>query len=200
MAEKQPIISTPEEWRPVPGFEGYEVSDLGRVRSVDRIVTTRTGIRRYQGQMLAPTASREGYLKVNLGRVKTAWVHRLVLAAFVGPCPEGQECCHNDGDPTHNKLSNLRWASHAENMLDRVRHGTHNHTAKTHCLRGHKLASPNLMPSQMRLGWRACLACNRAHACIQRRPGMKQHFQKVSNSYYDAIMAQQTIDDYPDAA
>lgn len=50
-------------------------------------------------------------------------VHRLVLLAFVGPCPEGMECCHNDGNSTNNKLSNLRWGTRKENAADRVRHG-----------------------------------------------------------------------------
>jgi hypothetical protein len=54
----------------------------------------------------------------------TAYVHRLVLKAFVGPCPEGMEGCHWDGDACNNKLDNLRWATHAENVEDSIRHGT----------------------------------------------------------------------------
>ena len=51
-------------------------------------------------------------------------IHRLVLEAFVGPCPEGLECAHYDGDPSNNCVENLRWDSHAANCADRVRHGT----------------------------------------------------------------------------
>jgi hypothetical protein len=51
-------------------------------------------------------------------------VHRLVLEAFAGPCPEGRECCHEDGDPANNSLGNLRWDSHQANMDDMLRHGT----------------------------------------------------------------------------
>jgi hypothetical protein len=51
-------------------------------------------------------------------------VHRIVLATFVGPCPDGYEACHNDGDPTNNNLSNLRWDTHRSNVDDTKRHGT----------------------------------------------------------------------------
>ena len=184
------VTPHPEIWKPIPGWEGsYEVSDHGRVRSVDRIVTTRTGIRkRYHGRVLALTADRSGHLAVSLGRAKDKAVHRLVLEAFVGPCPEGQECCHNDGDPTNNNLSNLRWGSPTENAFDRVRHGTHNETAKTHCPRGHKLVAPNLRPSEMKRGHRKCLACDRARSYIRYYPGMENDLQQVSDSYYTAII------------
>ena len=57
-------------------------------------------------------------------RYKTVRLHRLVLEAFVGPCPAGMEVCHNDGDPTNNRLSNLRCDTHRNNMLDMHGHGT----------------------------------------------------------------------------
>lgn len=184
------VTPHPEIWKPIPGWEGsYEVSDHGRVRSVDRIVTTRTGVRkRYQGRVLALTADRSGHLAVSLGRAKDKAVHRLVLEAFIGPSTERQECCHNDGDPTNNNLSNLRWGSRSENQLDRVRHGTHYQAAKTHCPRGHELVSPNLILASMKRGHRDCLACNRAYGYLQYRPGMKHDFQRISDSYYTAII------------
>ena len=58
------------------------------------------------------------------GKKKQFPVHRLVLTAFVSPCPEGMECCHNDGNGRNNKLSNLRWDTHKNNILDKVKHGT----------------------------------------------------------------------------
>lgn len=58
---------------------------------------------------------------------KTFPVHRLVLFAFVGPCPEGMEACHNDGDYSNNTLVNLRWDTHQGNERDKCRHGTSNH-------------------------------------------------------------------------
>lgn len=51
-------------------------------------------------------------------------VHRLVLEAFVGPCPPGMECCHNNGNPADNRLENLRWDTRSANCLDAVQHGT----------------------------------------------------------------------------
>ena len=51
-------------------------------------------------------------------------VQRLVLLAFVGPCPDGMECCHNNGIKTDNRLSNLRWDTRKANAADREHHGT----------------------------------------------------------------------------
>jgi hypothetical protein len=46
------------------------------------------------------------------------------MEAFVGPCPEGMVCCHNDGDPSNNRLENLRFDTHKANCDDKLRHGT----------------------------------------------------------------------------
>lgn len=64
------------------------------------------------------------YLGVAIGG-KNYHVHRLVLEWFVGPCPEGMEACHNDGDSTNNRLDNLRWDTRKANIIDSVKHGTH---------------------------------------------------------------------------
>ena len=56
---------------------------------------------------------------------KSELLHRLILMAFVGPSPTHKPCgCHNDGDPSNNNLSNLRWDSPAGNMRDKLKHGT----------------------------------------------------------------------------
>jgi hypothetical protein len=52
------------------------------------------------------------------------YVHRLVLDAFVGPCPEGMEARHLNGNSMDNRLENLAWSTHAVNMADKFRHGT----------------------------------------------------------------------------
>ena len=57
---------------------------------------------------------------------KTFSVHRLILFAFVGMCPEGMEACHNDGNHQNNCVNNLRWDTHVNNEKDKKRHGTHN--------------------------------------------------------------------------
>jgi HNH endonuclease len=59
------------------------------------------------------------------GKSKIFPVHRLVAGAFLGPCPDGMETCHNDGDNWNNVLSNLRYDTHKNNMADCVSHGTH---------------------------------------------------------------------------
>lgn len=118
-----------ETWAEIPGYPGYEASSEGRMRSVDRIVEGRRRGKpwsmRRPGQVLALRPDTAGYLRVQLGRGgRTELVHRLVLLAFVGPCPTGCEAAHGDGDPANNRPWNLRWATHAENIADRRVHGT----------------------------------------------------------------------------
>lgn len=121
-----------EEWRPIPGWPGYSVSNLGRVRSEARVIVRRNrgGERpaRIRERILAPRPSHQR-LSVHLsagGRKQSRFIHHLVLEAFVGPCPEGMETCHNNGDPSDNRLENLRWDTHRSNIHDRALHGTDN--------------------------------------------------------------------------
>jgi hypothetical protein len=74
--------------------------------------------------MKGSKGNRYGHRKVILGgHGKSAWVHRLVLRAFVGEPPTGHISRHLDGDPTNNALTNLKWGTPAENNADMVRHG-----------------------------------------------------------------------------
>lgn len=139
--------ATHEEWRPVVGYEGsYEVSDQGRVRSLERTIEAHGEIRSghtrlLKGRVLRHGIGRGGYHRVALVRqchVAVRFVHRLVLEAFVGPAPEGMECCHNNGDKADNRLVNLRWGTRSENMYDKIRHGVHHEANKTHCPYGHE--------------------------------------------------------------
>jgi hypothetical protein len=117
-----------ERWLPVVGFDGYEVSDLGRVRSLTRVVETSTGPRIYQGRVLqqvtAPAA--HGYPRVGLskgGVTRPKKVYKLVLEAFVGPCPPGQEGRHGPAGKSVSALSNLCYGTRRENNEDRARDG-----------------------------------------------------------------------------
>jgi len=179
-----------EQWLPVVGHPGYEVSDYGRVRSLDRITHCSNGVdRQCRGQILKPMIP-AGYARVRLGR-KWRSVHHLVLEAFIGPCPSGYQCCHDNGDSTDNRLFNLRWDTVSANQFDRVRHGTHQEAAKTHCRRGHPLEAPNLGASELRNGKRICLACRRTHSLILQRKAKGQpvpDFKSLSDAYYLEIV------------
>lgn len=158
--------ATHEEWRPVIGYEGlYEVSSLGRVRSLDRLVkNTHRSTRLAKGVMLA-LSRREGnnYYVVNLRGPhgnRYMRVHVLVLEAFIGPRPDGRIACHNDGIHTNNQVSNLRWDTYSENLHDQVRHGIHWGASKTHCKWGHEFTPEN---TRIYNGHhRRCIACEKA--------------------------------------
>ena len=121
-----------EIWKDIPGWEGlYQVSDLGRVRSLMRMVYAGRGVYRKTRQtILNPGRNRvSGYLYVTLNdessaRRATFNVHSLVATTFLGPRSEGQEARHLDGNPTNASLRNLIYGSHVENMADCARHGT----------------------------------------------------------------------------
>lgn len=104
--------SVAEEWRPVPGWEGwYEVSDLGRVRNIA------TGHRRTPGKVLVLSLSNRGRWTAHLFRhyeQKVIACYKLVIEAFVGPCPEGHEVHHRDMDHTNDALSNLEYMERRE--------------------------------------------------------------------------------------
>lgn len=156
----------PETWKPVAGWEDlYEVSDHGRVRSFDRIVTYSNGrVVRHAGRILRPASHRQGYLYVQLneqGRKQVGRIHRLVAIAFLGDHP-GLDVCHNDSNPENNRLTNLRWDTVSGNMLDAVALGRNPSAKKTHCPRQHLLAMPNLRRHEWETkGTRHCYSCNR---------------------------------------
>ena len=94
-----------EEWREVPGYPQYEVSNLGRVRSWTR---------KMKGKLMKLRLTRKGYPYVMFG-TKVFTVHKLVLVAFVGPRPEGLMCLHADDDKTNACLTNLSWGTRSDN-------------------------------------------------------------------------------------
>jgi len=118
-----------EIWKPIPGFEGYDVSNMGRVRSYrKRVRGGKLGEWRISNKpqrILRPSSDR-GYPGVNLldknSNVRYIRIANLVLLAFVGLCPEGLEICHNDGNPANSRLDNLRYDTHQANMTDRQIH------------------------------------------------------------------------------
>lgn len=68
-----------------------------------------------------------GHLRIRLyknGKIQNHLIHRLLLEAFIGPCPFGKEVCHNNGDPSNNFIENLRYDTHKNNQKDMTKHGT----------------------------------------------------------------------------
>ncbi len=110
-----------EQWKDIPGHEGkYQASDLGRIRSLPR--------RRTPGKVLVQNRTKAGHCRVHLGRdFRDTSVHRVILETFFGPCPDGMEGCHKNGDPGDNRISNLRWDSRKGNHADKIIHGTSLH-------------------------------------------------------------------------
>jgi hypothetical protein len=112
-----------EKWFPVTGYEDlYLVSNLGRVRSLDRtVVHADNRIRSFPARILSPRKnSKTGYHQVGLHRSnknKMVYVHRLVADAFI-PNPENKRCVnHKDGARSHNSVENLEWSTHSENTM-----------------------------------------------------------------------------------
>lgn len=119
-----------EQWQPISDFHGYEVSNLGRVRSLPRAVLQKNGtVRVHEGKLLeaAPNVN-TGYPQVTLYKTgsRCRWrnVHALVAAAFLPERKDGEEVRHRDGNRLNCEASNLEWGTHRDNMIDQYRHGT----------------------------------------------------------------------------
>jgi len=123
-----------EIWKSIPGFDGYEASDMGNIRSFfkwrdggkdnPRLKSVYIG---HPDGKQNPTCYRHCRLKSNGGKAKTMRCATLVLLAFIGPPPNGHECCHNNGNSLDDRLENLRWDTRANNNRDKIVHGTTSH-------------------------------------------------------------------------
>ncbi|AXN43438.1 NUMOD4 motif protein [Mycobacterium marinum] len=157
-----------EAWRPVIGYEGwYEVSDQGRVRSVDRWIPYRDESGRrsrfHRGKILA-VDTKGRYPRVTLRRhqhFNKTGIHQLVCAAFHGPCPSwATEIRHLNGDAFDARPENLAWGTHSENMQDKIRHGNNHLLTRDHCPRGHGWTEENTYRPPNGRG-RICRECTR---------------------------------------
>lgn len=113
-----------EIWKPVVGFEGrYEVSDLGRLRGLDRIDA---GGRNWKGRLMRLTPDTSGYLGCTLRNGNARYVRacQAVARAFLGPQPPGFQVAHGPLGQQNDTALNLRWASPKDNAQDRVIFGT----------------------------------------------------------------------------
>lgn len=143
-----------ELWKPLIDTDWYDVSSKGRVRSW-KGPHGRT--RRVRPKILKTPLTR-GYPHLSINN-KRRLVHRLVLEAFVGPCPGGMEGCHRNGNSADARLSNLYWGTRSQNNFDAVRHGSHWQTQKTKCPREHEYDRISTRPSGLQYRW--CTECER---------------------------------------
>lgn len=102
-----------DDIRPIRGWDGCFITSDGRIFR--------------NGKEKKLSISRVGYKVVSFSRnnkTHTFYLHRLLLDAFVGPCPDGCEALHGNGERLDNRIENLRWGTRAENVADAIRHGT----------------------------------------------------------------------------
>ncbi|MEK4581840.1 NUMOD4 domain-containing protein [Bacillus sp. FSL R12-0074] len=120
-----------EEWRDIEGYEGfegmYQVSNLGRVRSMKREFIRSNGrVYNREGVILKPMVNHKGYLIVDLrnrGKRKGGFVHRLVAKAFIPNIECKPQVNHINGNKQDNNVNNLEWCTNGENALHAYRTG-----------------------------------------------------------------------------
>jgi HNH endonuclease len=114
---------TPIEYRQIEDFPNYRIGNDGTPQGHRKPWHGKPGY----WKNLRPQRHTGGYLMVHFFRDQKRhpkYIHRLVLEAFVGPCPPGMEACHRNGDRTDNRIENLRWDTRKNNHADKVIHGT----------------------------------------------------------------------------
>lgn len=109
-----------EIWKPVKDYEGfYEVSNIGNVRSIPRVIISKNGVKKVFKEYIlkTPQEDRNGYLKIVLNRTgyKNKWVHRLVAESFLEPVKGMNFVNHLDSNRKNNHVSNLEWTTMVEN-------------------------------------------------------------------------------------
>lgn len=133
-----------EKWVKINGLDGYEISNLGRLKSIDRRVSRGNGDMFLKGRIMKQTLKETGYLIANLyngKKDKHYRIHRLVAENFI-PNPEKKRTVnHKNGIKTDNRVQNLEWATHSENHIHAYRElnrksawtgvkGRHSHASK----------------------------------------------------------------------
>lgn len=142
-----PVLDLPGEiWLPVVRWEEfYRVSSCGRIKSLARIdALGRAQPERILKPYIHP---KDGYARIKFAANGTVTnptpVHQIVAEAFLGPCPPGQEVCHNDGNPANCTPGNLRYDTHSANLRDKRQHGTDHNVNKAKCPQGHDYTPEN---------------------------------------------------------
>lgn len=119
-----------EEWKDVKGYEGfYEVSNLGNIKSLDRVIQRKTSNMKIKGRQMSQYLGNAGYPMINLcinGKCKRHLVHRIVATAFLpNPLNKGY-VNHIDGNKQNSNLENLEWSTPTENSIHAHEYGLAN--------------------------------------------------------------------------
>lgn len=180
-----------EEWRTVPNWDLYEISNYGRLRSKDRTVRDNKGQYLKKGRLLKPAKDKYGYYSFCLkqdGKSKIMKIHRIVAFAFI-PNPDKKPCInHIDNNPSNNRVDNLEWCTMKENTAWMIKQGRFKRT-KQWLDRLHKSQEPtykavkgtnietgeiiifNSLNSVREKGFQPPCVC----MCCNHKRGIKQH-------------------------
>ncbi len=128
-------------WKDIPGYEGlYQISDCGKVKSLDRVVYNHLGPKRIKGSMLSLRIKDNGYYFISLykeGKLKNLYIHRLVMYAH-SHIDESLTVNHIDEDKSNNHISNLEYCTHHDNVKKFIKNNP-NHLDKTSIATKNKL-------------------------------------------------------------
>ncbi len=106
-----------EQWKPYPEDRRYEVSNMGRIRTAVTLKIRKPQPLKGSKYLTLVFSSPTGH--------KCRYVHRMVLETWAGPCPDGHQASHLDGNRQHNAITNLVWETPVENHARKILHGTH---------------------------------------------------------------------------
>ena len=138
------------QWRVIAGHPRYEINLAAEIRND-------------KGKVMAQQANEQGYLKFSPytdGRYHTVFIHRALAEAFIGPSPfPGAVVRHLNDDKLDNRIENLAWGTHQQNIDDQIRNGKHRRYRTTGCTRGHEFTPDNTYTAPS--GKRHCRICAR---------------------------------------
>ena len=117
-----------EIWKAIKGYEGiYEISEHGKVRSLNHLIKYSDGRSRIQkGRILKTSLSKKGYVRVSLSKQKKRFhtsIHRLLALSFIDNPENKKQVNHINGIKHDNRIENLEWVSNSENQIHAIKKG-----------------------------------------------------------------------------